>query len=1805
MNLTITSLSNYKIGDLIYESEGTVVYRAVTKADSQPVVIKLLRNDYPSFNELVKFRNQYTIASNLHIEGIVKPLALERYQNSYALIMEDFGGISLAQNYQNLSHDKKDISQFLDIAIQIAEIVYQLHQNRIIHKDIKPANILINPQTKEVKIIDFSISTLLPKETQTIQNYKILEGTLAYISPEQTGRMNRGIDYRSDFYSLGVTFFEMLNGVLPFETKDPMELVHCHLAKMPVLGSREGETQIPEMLMEIVMKLMAKNAEDRYQSALGLKYDLEKCRQEWEEKGEIENFELGERDISDRFLIPEKLYGREAEVEQLLAAFDRVAAPPQSSLGKGGGSEIILVAGFSGIGKTVVVNEVHKPIVRRRGYFIKGKFDQFNRNIPFSALVQALRDLMEQILSESDAQLQEWKSKILEAVGENGQVIIEVIPKLEKIIGKQPAVAELSGSARQNRFNLLFGKFIQVFATQNHPLVIFIDDLQWADSASLNLLQLLMSKGEKSYLLFIGAYRDNEVFPAHPLMLTLEEIAKEDGIINTITLSPLSQNHINLLVSETLSCTPEVAQPLTELIYQKTKGNPFFTTQFMLGLHGEGLIQFNTAVGYWECDIAQVRQMTLTDDVVEFMAGRLQKLPKETQQVLKLAACIGNQFNLQTLAVVCEQSEADTADNLWKALQLGLILPQTEVYKFYLGREREKEHTKVNQDVQYRFLHDRVQQAAYTLIPENQKQLTHLKIGQLLLQKLSPDEKSEQIFALVNQLNLGRAAIFSLEEKQKLADLNLEAGKKAKLSAAYQVAENYFTIGINLLPITAWQNDYELIYSLHHYGSEAAYLCGNFAQAELLYTEALNHAQTALDKAVIYRIQMTQYQLQGRNSEAIAIQRQSLLLLGWEIPIEEKVIQVSLDEEIAKVKRFIQQQTVASILKLPKMKDENMAEMLRISQILFYAAWLDGQPTLAFLALAKMTTLSLENGNSDMSPFGYVGYGLVVNAMLKDATTAYKFGDMAVQLCEQFDNADVRGMTNFLFAADVHSWSRPIREADTYYENAYKYGMEAGNWLTVGFMMMQSGSDRLTYGKNLSELYTIAKTHADFLRQVKSLENLDALIVGVVQPIRNLLGLTKTIFTFDDDDFSESKYLQKYSNTPYHLSWLYSVKIRHAYLFNNQAAYPDLITKLDIIENTIASHAKVPSSVFYVALMHITLAETTKEEKDYQFHLEKLISLEEKLNTWQNYCPENILHKCLIIQAEKARLNGQKTEAIDLYEQAITTAQTNQYDYEEALAQELLAKLYLDWSKEKIACIYMQEAYYCYARWGAKAKTDDLEKHYPQLLKPILERQKLGSLSSATFINLTQGTISQTTIGIEQILDLATLMKASRTLSEDISLNGAIANLMEVVRENAGAETAVLMLFQDQKLILKSVVTGQEIFTPRSVTVATSHAVPLSVVNKVKRNQKPLVIDNASNKNAYAGDTYIQKHQPKSVLCLPLIDRGHAIGILYLENNKLAGAFTKERVEVLSLLCSQAAISLENARLYQESQNYAQTLEETQLQLVQSEKMASIGQLVSGIAHEINNPIGFISGNLDYATESIQDLMDLLQLYEQEFEHKSQKIQQKIEEIELDYLKEDLPESIQSMKEGTKRIIEISKSMRIFSRADTIAKVPFNIHDGLDSTLLILKHRLKANKKRPEIKVVKNYGYLLEINCYPGQLNQVFINLISNAIDALDESNSGKTFTDIKAAPNQITITTEIDSEKQQAIIKIGDNGMGISEEFKDKIFGHLFTTKAVGKGTGLGLSISRKIIEEKHGGKIICNSELGTGTEFVISLPL
>ncbi|NEO55549.1 MAG: AAA family ATPase [Okeania sp. SIO3B5] len=1833
MNLTITPLSDYEISDLIHESERTVVYRAVAKADAQPVVIKLMHNQFPSFHELVQFRNQYTIASNLSVEGIVKPLALSSYQNGYALIMPDFGGISLGEYYQNLSPHTKEISQFLDIAIEIAQIVYQLHQNRIIHKDIKPANILINPETQQIKIIDFSISTLLPKETQTIQTLNVLEGTLAYISPEQTGRMNRGIDYRSDFYSLGVTFFEMLNGRLPFETTDPMELVHCHLAKMPKLGSRqqgvgsreEGtgnseernrvcETQIPQMLIEIIMKLMAKNAEDRYQSALGLKYDLEKCRQEWNQKGKIENFELGERDISDRFLIPEKLYGREAEVQTLLDAFERVAHPPQTphqsksaassgfpltkgdgrGISSGGKAEMMLVAGFSGIGKTVVVNEVHKPIVRQRGYFIKGKFDQFNRNIPFSAFVQGFRDLMEQLLSESDAQLEEWKNKILDAVGENGQVIIEVIPELEKIIGKQPSVPELSGSAAQNRFNMLFQKFIQVFATQNHPLVIFIDDLQWADLASLKLMQLLMSPGDTGYLLLLGAYRDNEVFPAHPLMLTLDEIVKSGATLNTITLAPLSKADLNNLVADTLSCNLEMALPLSELVYRKTKGNPFFATQFLKGLYKDGWISFNFDVGYWQCNMTEVRSLALTDDVVEFMATRLHKLPEAAREILKLAACIGNQFDLSTLAVVSELSELEVANSLWGALQEGLVLPLSQIYKFFQGVTQEEKASVEDISVGYKFLHDRVQQAAYLLIPEDRKRETHFQIGQLLLNNIPEEQREDKIFDIVNQLNYGVELISDRKVADELANLNLIAGRKAKAATAYEAAVSYLTLGKNLVGKEGWSNNYDLTLAVYVELAAAEYLNLNFERSENLCDLVMEKAENVIEQVPVYETKMLSYIAQNRMLEAIETALEILQILGVSIPENPGKFQNFIQQLRTKIN--LQGKTIEDLASLPEMTDPYKLAALRILIAVTAPAYIT-KPTLLPIISYTMVNLCVKYGNSYWAAYAYSFFTVILCGEMVDFEGAYDFGQLALKVVERFNAKELKAKVYQQINSFSRHWKEHQRDIIEGLIEGICSGLETGDLEYAGYCSIHCSVTSIFVGEPLEQ---VEEKHTEYVElMTKFKQNFSRNYIKIWWQFgSNLRGLALDKMCLHGDRFNQNRDLPKLlaTNNEMSIFSFYLSQIMLLYLFGN---YDDAISNVNAAQKYeigCPGQIQVPVYTFYSSLVFLALFPHVSpgEQKKY---LARVECNQKKIENWANIGPMNYQHKYDLVEAEKARVLGEKWQASELYDKAISGAKENEYIQEEAIANELAAKFYLELGKEKVAAGYMQEAYYCYARWGAKAKVEDLEKRYPLLLIPILERQFPNSLSSYTFATLTEGTISKTTTGTGEILDLATLMKASRTLSEDISLDGAIANLMQVVRESAGAETVALMLFTEQELILTALVTGEEVSTLTPLTVPTTHAVPLSVVNQVKRSQNPLVIDNASHNNTYAGDAYIQKYQPQSIFCLPLIARGQLIGILYLENNQCTRAFTSERVEVLNLLCSQAAISLENAQLYQQAQQALADLQQAQLQLVQTEKMATLGNLMAGVAHEINNPLGFMGGNINIIQEYLADLFTIIKRYQEELPHPSAELTDEMEEMELDFLMEDLPKTIASMETGIKRIGEISISLRTFSRKDTETKSEFNLHNGLDSTLLILKYRLKANEHRPGIEVIKDYGDLPNIQCYPGQLNQVFMNIIANGIDALDE--------DIESNNNCITISTKLSIEKNMAVVEIRDNGPGMSEKVRSRIFEQGFTTKGVGKGTGLGMAIAYQIVVEKHGGMITCDSTVGQGTTFTIALPM
>ncbi|MDZ8056400.1 MAG: AAA family ATPase [Aulosira sp. ZfuVER01] len=1920
---TLVSISGYRIIEELYNGSRTLVYRAVRETDSLPVAIKLLKNPYPSFHELLSFRNQYTIAKNLNSPLIVQTYSLEPYQNGYALVMEDFGGTSLKNYFDHVEMlHIKSVQEFLQIAVALCNTLDILYRERIIHKDIKPSNILINPETKQVKLIDFSIASLLPRETQTLVNPNVLEGTLAYISPEQTGRMNRGIDYRTDFYSLGVTFYELLTGELPFASNDPMELVHCHLAQTSPLV-HEINSEIPAVISRIISKLIAKNAEDRYQSALGLKYDLENCLAQLQKNGKVEGFGIAQRDVCDRFLITDKIYGREAEVQTLLQAFDRVSF---------GATEIMLVAGFSGIGKTAVVNEVHKPIVRQRGYFIKGKYDQFGRNIPFSAFVQAFRDLMAQLLTESDVQIQQWKTKILDAVGENGQVIIEVIPELSRIIGEQPSAIELSGTAAENRFNLLFQNFTQVFTSAEHPLVMFLDDLQWADSASLKLMQLLMA--DTSHLFIIGAYRDNEVSTGHPLMLTLSEIAKSQAKINTITLAPLSQVQVNKLVADTLKCSEDIAWHLSVLIYQKTKGNPFFATQFLKALHQDGLIQFDFELGCWQCNLSEVTAQAVTDDVVTFMSLQLQKLPLSTQDVLQLAACIGNCFDLATLAIVSQQSEIETAAALWKALQEGLILPIGDIYKFYVGQENQALTSENKLIVTYKFLHDRVQQAAYSLIPDDQKQATHYQIGQLLLQQISAQAREDRIFEIVNQLNYGTALISEQIQRNELAQLNLIASRKAKNSTAYQAASEYVTVGLSLLGEKTWQQQYEMTLALHELAAEVALLNGNFEVMEQFIDTVIQQAHSLLEKVNVYCIRIQSQIFQSQLTSAIAIAQPVLQQLGVTFP--ETPTPSDLQREIQEIEELIGDRQIADLVNLPQMQDPEKLATLKIASIISPAAYLTGSALFPLLNTLSVK-LSIQYGNTSTSTYGYANHGNILCNFFQIVDTGTQFGFLALQIISKLDAKASKTEVLMLLGLFVVHRNSHIQKTLPMLQEGYTSALEFGNLVLAGYNGHSVCLNSFWCSKPLATLEQDICAYCHSLMQLNQLTTANYCRI-YWQPVLNLLGVGEYTTFLSGKALEETEFLQQLQSTNdgYGLYIFHLYKLMLCFLFGE--IEPAKNHAIEVRRYFMAGAGLVSEPAFYLYDSLLTLAQLNPELEETSAALQGVIENQTRLKQWAHHAPMNHQHKVDLVEAEKYRVLGKNYEAGDYYDRAIALAKENGYIQEEALANELAAKFYLGWGKAKVAAGYMQEAYYCYAKWGAKAKVADLEKRYPQLLAPILQQTRSTLSINETIIPL--GTVTSTSSAnssssVSDTLDLKAILKASHTISSEIELEKLLASLLRIVIENAGADKCVLMLLRDSRLLIKGSITqGTQPIVLQRIPVEDSQDIPHKLIYKVKHSNQTVVLVDATADPILANDPYIVRQQPHSILCSPILHQGKLIGILYLENSLVTGAFTSDRVELLNLLCTQAAISLENARFYEQAQQMlaelsaskarfqkladnlpgiiyqlclapdgsvsvpyvspgcaalyevpaedflagitnfrmhehpddrsnltqafihsAETLtafeqewriittsgivkwvqaasrperqadgsivwdgvmmdisdrkvaelalQQAQLQIIQSEKMSALGNLVAGVAHEMNNPLGFIAASIKQAKPTIADIVEHLKLYQETCSDQSEEITEHAQEIDLEYSLEDLPKMLDSMTMACDRLKNISTSLRTFSRADKDYKVPFNIHEGIDSTILILKHRLKANEQRPAIEVLTHYGSLPQIECFPGQLNQVFMNIMANAIDALEESNTGRDFAQIKAHPNKIIVTTSI--ENHLAKITIADNGKGMSESVKSKIFDHLFTTKAVGKGTGLGLAIARQIVEEAHGGKLSCKSVLGEGTEFSIKIPV
>ncbi|WP_437747614.1 AAA family ATPase [Sorangium sp. So ce1504] len=1460
--------SPYTVTETLHEGQRTSLLRAVRNADGRSVILKVLDPRRSRPKDIERLKHEYAIGTMLNHEAIVAPLALEMYDGLPALVLEDFGGAFL----DHFMDVPVEVERFLDLAVRIVAAVAELHQRDIIHKDLKPQNILVNAATGQVKLTDLGLASRLPREQPPAGPPRLIEGSLPYLSPEQTGRMNRAIDSRTDLYALGVTFYEMLTGRLPFEARDPLEWVHCHVARAPPPLSTLVP-QLPEVVSALVLKLLAKMAEDRYQTARGLKHDLDRCLSQWRATGGIEPFPLAERDVSSRLQIPQKLYNRDHDVAALLRAFERVVGT--------GSPELVLVSGYSGIGKSALVYELYRPVIRERALFLSGKFDPYKRDIPYSTLVQAFREAVLEILAENEDQMAAWRQRLLDALGINGQLMVEVIPQVELVIGRQPPVPELPLTEAQNRFRVVFRRFIGVFARKEHPLALFLDDLQWPDSASLGLLHDLVTHPETRHLLVIGAYRDNEVPPSHPLTLALDQLRKEGARISDIVLGPLSREHLAALVSDALHCSREDAAPLSNLVHEKTAGNPFFAIQFLTALHEERLIEFDERAEAFRWDVARIREKGFTDNVAALMVGKLARLPEGAQGALTQLACLGNTADVALLALVHGGSEEDMHAQLWEAVRAGLVLRLDDTYKF---------------------LHDWVQDAAYSLIPEDERAAMHLELGRLLASRTAPEDLEEKIFEVVNQLNRGVGLITSWEERERVAELNLVAGKRAKASTAYASALAYLTAGAALLAEDGWSLRYELIFALELHRAECEFLTGELSAAEERLSVLSRRARNLVDFGAVTCARMAVYTTLDQIDRSVEACLEYLRRVGVEWSPHPSDAEVR--QEYERILKKLEGRPIEELFDLPPMTDPDCRTTIDV------LSWCEGpacfsDQNLLILVVARMVNLSLEHGNSDASCLAYVRLGSLLGPRFGDYRAGFRFGRLGLDLVEKRAMLRFKARVYLAFWYAVNPWTRHVRTSLDPLRRAFHAAQEAGDLTYSSYLCDALISLLLIEGDLLGEVQREAERALEFTRKAKFGLIVDS-ITGKLRLIRTLRGLLPDFASFNDDHFDEGRFERHLEGDP-RLSiaacWYWICKLRARFYAGDYASALEATAKAQRLLWTSPSFPEVAEHHFFSAL-----ARAARHDAAPPFAGERpqdvmeLLAHHEQLKVWASSCPENFLHRAALVGAEVARVDSEWEKAAQLYEQAIRAARDSGFVHNEALAYEIASRFYRARGFDLIAATYLREARACYARWGADGKVQQIDQQNPHLwdTRPLAQAATFAARS-------------------EQ-LDLLSVTKASQSLSSEIVLDKLLRTLLTVVLEQGGAQRACLLLCQDERLSIEAEATLEEkgaattLLPPKAEEL--SRRVPMSLVRYVQRTKERVILsDAAADAGKFSGDEYFTQVRPKSLLCVPILRQAEVVGLLYLENNLLAGAFTQDRLTALSLLATQAAISLENARL--------------------------------------------------------------------------------------------------------------------------------------------------------------------------------------------------------------------------------------------------------------------------------------------------
>jgi PAS domain S-box-containing protein len=1441
-----------------------VLYRDPIEREGSRFLLLEPASDAPNLRTLGRLEHEYALRGELDASWSLRPVALVRKQGRTILLLEDPGGVFL----DCLLGQPLELIQVLRLATGIAAALRCLHGRGLVHKDLKPANILVEPATGKAWLAGFGIASHLPPEGSSADIAEVCEGTFAYMAPEQTGRMNRSIDSRSDLYSFGVTLYEMLTGALPFSASDPIEWVHCHVAREP-MPPNERNKGIPGPISAIVMKLLAKNAEERYQTAAGVEADLKKCRSDWESRGCIDSFLLGAHDPSERLPIPQRVYGRDREIKALLDTFERVVAS--------GRPELALVSGNAGIGKSSVVKELQKALILPRGAFMAGKFDQQKRDIPYGTLGQMFQTLVHQILGKNEEELKHWRDAIREATEPNGQLIVNLIPELELVIGPQPPAPELPAQETRQRFQAVFGRFLGVFARKEHPLILFLDDLQWVDTATPKVLEQLASRPETQYLLVIGAYRDNEVGRSHPLRLMLDSIRRAEVTVNEIALKPLSLRDINLLIADALDREQARASSLGRLAYQKTAGNPFFAIQFLTALAEEGLVEFDPQVAAWRWDLRQIRARKFTDNVLDLMITKVRRLPAATQVALKQLAGLGDNVGIDTLAIVNGRSEESIRSTMWKAVRAGLVLEVAGSYKF---------------------LHDRVQEAAYSLIPEGERAALHLRIGRLFASQTAPEEIEEKIFEIVNQLDRGTVLIDSLEERQRVAELNLIAGKRAKASTAYASAMTYLVAGRKLLTEDCWERQYPLTFALEFQLAECEFLTGDFAGSEERLLALSRCAANLVDNAAVTRLQTELYARLDRSDRAVEVTLEYLRRVGidWSLhPTEDEVRQ-----EYERIWRRLGSRPIEKLIDLPQMTDPASRATLDVLTTVEETAYFTDE-NLRCLAVARMANLSLEHGNSDGSCVAYVHLGWLLTPRFGDHQAGFRFAKVGLDLVEK------RGLERFsaracqCFGYFVNLWSKPLRTSVDSLRRSFVMAQETGDLRYAVYSWDRLVTILLAVGDPLDDVQREAEKGLEFARKAKFGFVVD-IMTGQLQLIQTLRGLTPSFSSFNDAGFDEvgfEQYLEADPQLIFAARWYWIRKLQARFYAGDYASALTAVTKAGLLLGALPGLFESTELLYYAGLVRAAHFDAASLDEQVQ-HLAALRAYRKQLDSWAENCPENYGNRASLIGAEIARIEGHDLDAMRSYDEAIKSACENGFVQNEGIANELAARFYLKRGFDKIAHVYLRDARSCYLRWGALGKVKQLDQCYPRQDEPSPHE--------------TSTTIARP---FDQ-LDLLTVVKASQAVSGEILLGKLIETLMVIAVEHAGAERGLLILPRkdDYQIEAEATTSREKVLVDLGQAPAAASKLPMSILNYVIRTRQSVIVDDALVQNPFSEDENLLWKRPRSILCVPLIKQTKLMGVLYLENRLAPRVFTPNHLATLELLASQAAISLDHARLY-------------------------------------------------------------------------------------------------------------------------------------------------------------------------------------------------------------------------------------------------------------------------------------------------